>query len=87
MAEDPELRRFVYGSEELIKPITDEFIDAFRSLNSFKMLNLQYAESRLDAFNITFYKSAHEMLSFALAEPNTVYAISAIKPLKTALQM
>ena len=87
MAEDSELRSFIYGSEQLIRPITDDFTTALMGLNSFKLGNMQYAESRLKAFNITFYSSARELLCFAFAVPNTVYALTAQKPLETAYQM
>ena len=87
MAHDPELRSFIYGSEQLMKPITDEFTNGLAGLNSFKLGNMQYAESRLKAFNITFYSSTRELLRFAFAVPNTVYALTSQKPLETVFQM
>lgn len=87
MDEDEELRSFIYGSEQLISPISDDFITAFANLNSFKLLNLQYAESELHAYNITFYKSAIELFNFALAAPDSVYTTISMKPLGTAFQM
>ena len=87
MAQDTELRSFIYGSEQLVRPITDYFTKALMGLNSFKLVNMQYAESRLKAFNITFHRSARELWNFAFTVPNTIYALSAQKPLETAYQM
>ena len=76
MENDPKLRSFIYGSSDLIDPITDDFINALSTLNSFKLLNLQYAESEKHLFNITFSKSADDLLNFALAVPGSIYSAS-----------